>query len=110
MKTTAIAVFAAAALFAGCAHAPRTTAAAQSAPCQSAPQWILNDPAGKPVDAVYICFGSKGELLYATKPLTPAQVAALTPPAAAPRNRPDAKDMADIAARKAKLLPKKAAK
>jgi hypothetical protein len=91
-------------LFGACAGLkPKKAAVA----CQNAPQWFSNDASGKPAAAVYVCFGEKHELLWESRALTAAEIAAMTAPAAAPRNRPDAQDMAEIAKRKA-IFSKKA--
>lgn len=64
-----------AAILAACAHTP----AAPVPPCQNEPQWIKTDAEGRPSLGVYVCFGARGELLYSTRLLTAAQVAAITP-------------------------------
>lgn len=60
-------------LTAACAHAP---APKKAMACNPQPQWFTNDAQGHPTNAVFICFGDKGELLWSSRPLT-AQEAAM---------------------------------
>ncbi len=69
-------------LLTGCAAAKPKIPAAVA--CQNAPQWFTNDAQGKPSNAVFVCFGEDGVLLYRSRPLTPAEISAMTTPAAAP--------------------------
>lgn len=63
--------------FSACAHAP---AAAKKATCQNAPQWYATDAHAKPVAGIYVCFRDDNTLVWQSKPLTPEEVQALTPP------------------------------
>lgn len=86
-------IIAAAALFAACATIPPAAplaAAPKSLACQTAPQWFTNDAAGRPANAVFVCFGENGQLLWTSRALTFDEILKLVTPAPAPAATPAA--------------------